>query len=473
MQTELVIQKKGFLGKFIGNKAFYKMVFAVAIPIMIQNGITNFVSLLDNIMVGLVGEEQMNGVAIVNQLFFIFNLGIFGAVSGAGIFTAQYFGKGDNDGVVQTFRFKLMTAVVISAVAAGIFALFYQPLIKLFISMDLSLGENAAKADATFNFGVSYMWVMLVGLLPFALSQAYSGTLRETGHTVLPMVAGFAAVAVNCVGNYLLIFGKFGCPELGVVGAAIASVASRFVELGMLIVATHSSKKIDCGKGVFARFFHVDKELVRKIFLKGAPLFVNEVVWATGMTLLTLCYSMRGLSAVAAYSISSTVVNVFNIAYMALGNSVGIIVGKYLGAGDVETAQDVDNKMIAFSVMTGLVLGALLAATSWLFPMAYNVSDEAKRIAASFLLITGCLMPLHGFLHSCYFTLRCGGKTLITFLYDSVFVCVVNVPLAFALVKLTNLDVTWVYLIANGIEVFKAVLGFVMLRKKIWINKIV
>ena len=127
MQTELVIQKKGFLGKFIGNKAFYKMVFAVAIPIMIQNGITNFVSLLDNIMVGLVGEDQMNGVAIVNQLFFIFNLGIFGAVSGAGIFTAQYFGKGDNDGVVQTFRFKLMTAVVISAVAAGIFALFYQP----------------------------------------------------------------------------------------------------------------------------------------------------------------------------------------------------------------------------------------------------------------------------------------------------------------------------------------------------------
>lgn len=473
MQTEFGINKKGFLGKFIGNKAFYKMVFAVAIPIMIQNGITNFVSLLDNIMVGAVGENQMNGVAIVNQLFFIFNLGIFGAVSGAGIFTAQYYGKGDNDGVVQTFRFKLMTAVVISAFAVGIFALFYKPLINLFISMDLSVGSNAEAAQATYNFGEQYMWVMIIGLLPFALSQAYGGTLRETGHTVLPMIAGFAAVAVNCVGNYMLIFGKFGCPELGVVGAAIASVASRFVELAILIVATHASKNIDCGKGVYKRFFHVDGKLARNIFAKGSPLFVNEVLWATGMTLLALCYSKRGLSAVAAYSISSTVVNVFNIAYMALGNSVGIIVGKYLGAGDIETAQDVDNRLIAFSVMTGLVLGVLLAATSWLFPLAYNVSDESKRIASTFLLITGCLMPLHGFLHSCYFTLRCGGKTLITFLYDSVFVCCVNVPIAFLLVSFTDLDVTLVYLIANGIEVFKAVLGFVMLRKKIWINKIV
>lgn len=461
--------KKGFFSRFIGDKAFYKMVFAVAIPIMIQNGITNFVSLLDNIMVGQVGQEQMSGVSIVNQLLFIFNLGIFGAMSGAGIFTAQYHGKGDTEGIVQTFRFKLMTAVLISAAAVVGLALFHKPLISLY----LNDGSYTGDLTATLGYGVDYIWVMLIGLLPFALSQAYGGTLRETGHTVLPMVAGFAAVGVNCIGNYLLIFGKFGCPELGVVGAAIASVISRFVELAILIVATHANKKIDCGKGLYSRFFHVDKQLVGKIFQKGSPLFFNELLWATGMSVLAMCYSMRGLDAVAAYSISSTVVNVFNIAYMALGNSVGIIVGKYLGAGDIEKAQDVDRKMIAFSVVTGFVMGALLAATSSLFPMGYKATAEAKQIAADFLLITGCLMPLHSFLHSCYFTLRCGGKTWITFLYDSVFVCLVNVPIAFALVKLTDLSVVCVYLIANGVELFKAILGFVMLKKKIWINKIV
>ena len=467
----LTVKKKSWLSRFIGDKAFYKMVFAVAIPIMLQNGITNFVSLLDNIMVGQVGQDQMNGVAIVNQLLFIFNLGIFGAVSGAGIFTAQYHGKGDDEGVVQTFRFKIWVAFGITAAAVAVLAAFHKQLINLYLTVD---SQYQGDLGAILNYGTDYLWVMLLGLLPFALSQAYGGTLRETGHTVLPMVAGLAAVCVNCVGNYLLIFGKLGCPELGVVGAAIATVTSRFVELAILVVATHArSDKFTCGKGLYRRFFHVDGTLAVNIFKKGSPLFINELFWATGMSVLAMCYSMRGPDAVAAYSMSSTVVNVFNIAYMALGNSVGIIVGKYLGAGDIETAQEVDVKMIAFSVMMGLVMGALLAATSSLFPMGYKVSDEAKRIAATFLLITGCLMPLHGFLHSCYFTLRCGGKTLITLLYDSVFVCVVNVPIAFILARLTAWDVVWIYLAANGIEVLKAVLGYIMLKKKIWINRIV
>ena len=465
------VKKKSWLSRFIGDKAFYKMVFAVAVPIMLQNGITNFVSLLDNIMVGQVGQDQMNGVAIVNQLIFIFNLGIFGAVSGAGIFTAQFFGKDDNDGVVQTFRYKLWIVTIITVVAATVLGVFGDALINLYLTDN---SQYQGDVGAILDYGKQYMFVMMIGLLPFALTQAYGGTLRETGHTVLPMVAGFVAVGVNCSLNYLLIFGKLGCPELGVVGAAVATVTSRFVELAILLVATHARPdKYACGKGLFRCFFHIDKDLAVNIVKKGSPLFFNELCWSTGMSVLAMCYSMRGPDAVAAYSISSTVINVFNMAYMALGNAVGIIVGKYLGAGDVETAQDADTKLIAFSVFTGFVMGVLLVCTSSLFPMGYKVSDEAKRIAATFLLMTGCLMPMQGFLHSCYFTLRCGGKTLITMLYDSVFVCVVNVPLAFALAKLTNWDVTWIYLAANGVEVLKAVLGYVMLRKKIWINRIV
>lgn len=455
--------------RFIGDKAFYAMVFAVAVPIMIQNGITNFVSLLDNIMVGQIGTEQMSGVSIVNQLIFIFNLATFGAVSGAGIFTAQFHGKDDNDGVVQTFRFKLMTVVLLALVAIGIFAAFSDELIGLY----LNDGSVEGDLELTLAFGKQYIAIMLWGLVPFAISQAYGGTLRETGHTVLPMVAGFAAVGVNGIGNYLLIYGKFGCPELGVEGAAIASVISRFVELAILLIATHTDKTITCKNGLYRRFFHIDKALAKNILVKGSPLFINELFWSLGSSALAYCYSLRGLDVVAGYSISSTVINCFSIAYIALGNSVGIIVGKYLGAGQTELAEEYDVKLIAFAVVMGGFMGAILAATSGLFPQVYNTTAETKQIAASFLLITGCIMPMHGFLHSCYFTLRSGGKTLITLLYDSGFVCLVNVPIAFCLAKFTELDVRWIYLAANGVEVFKSLLGYVMLKRKIWVNKIV
>ena len=176
--------------KYIGNAAFYKMALAVAIPIMIQNGITNFVSLLDNIMVGRVGTEQMTGVAIVNQLIFVFNLAIFGAVSGAGIFGAQYYGKGDWDGVRQTFRFKLLVCTALTVLGAGIFLLFGEDLILLYLKGDGSPEQIAA----SLGYAKEYLLIMLVGFIPFTLSQCYSGTLRETGQTVVPMVAGVVSV---------------------------------------------------------------------------------------------------------------------------------------------------------------------------------------------------------------------------------------------------------------------------------------
>lgn len=219
------------LKKYIGDKKFYKTVLAVALPIMLQNGITNFVSLLDNIMVGQEGKLQMSGVAIVNQLIFIFNLAIFGAVSGAGIFTSQFHGKGDEEGIRQTLRFKYIVCTVIAVAAIAIFAFFGEPLIKLFLRTEGEVFDPdlaAREMAETLGYGKQYLAVMLIGLIPFAISQALSGTMRETEHTVSPMVAGLIAVAVNCIGNYILIFGNFGAPKLGVVGAAIATVASRF-----------------------------------------------------------------------------------------------------------------------------------------------------------------------------------------------------------------------------------------------------
>ncbi len=227
--------------KYFGDKKFYAMVLAVAMPIMIQNAITNFVGLLDNIMVGRVGELPMSGVAIVNQLLFVFNLCIFGAVSGPGIFTAQFHGARDDEGIRHTFRFKLMICGMIATVGICLFAFASEPLISLYLK-----GEGTPEdIAATLFYGKEYLKIMLWGLVPFALTNIYSGTLRETGETMVPMTGGIAAVLVNLFFNYVLIFGHFGLPAMGVKGAAVATVISRYVELAIVAGWTHlnSAKK--------------------------------------------------------------------------------------------------------------------------------------------------------------------------------------------------------------------------------------
>lgn len=199
------------LKKYIGDRKFYATAMAVAVPIMIQNAITNFVGMLDNIMVGQVGTAQMSGVAIVNQLLFVFNLCIFGAVSGAGIFTAQFAGSRDHEGVRHTFRFKILVCVLLTVLGTALFLVAGEPLVRLYLK-----GEGKAQdADLFLGYGMDYLKVMLFGLLPFALANAYSGTLRETGQTLVPMAAGIGAVLVNLVLNYVLIFGHFGAPAMG------------------------------------------------------------------------------------------------------------------------------------------------------------------------------------------------------------------------------------------------------------------
>ena len=225
---------KKLLKKYIGDKAFYAMVLGVVVPIMIQNGITNFVSLLDNIMVGRVGTEQMSGVAIVNQLFFVFNLGIFGVLSGAGIFGAQFYGCGKQDGVCHTFRFKLISISLVTLFSCLLFYFAGDELISLYLHEEE--GTDPAALAAALQYGRDYLFVMLIGIPPLALCQCYTSTLRECGETVLPMKASLIAVTVNMCLNGLLIFGLLGFPRLGVVGAAIATVIARYVEMVIVIV---------------------------------------------------------------------------------------------------------------------------------------------------------------------------------------------------------------------------------------------
>lgn len=463
---------KSFFKKFIGNKAFYKMVLAVAVPIMIQNGITNLVSLLDNLMVGRVGMEEMSGVAIVNQLIMVFNLCIFGGVSGAGIFTAQYFGQKDEEGIRNTFRFKLIITTVITFIALGIFILFDDPLITLYLNESDASGSQG-DLQATLEFGKIYLKIILLGLPAFMIQQSYSSTLRETGHTFVPMVAGVIAVAVNLIINALLIYGIGFFPKLGVAGAALGTSISRYVEAAIVIIWAHCHKKdLSYLKGVY-RITKLPARLGWKIFVTCIPLLFNEGMWSAGNAAMLKNYSERGLNAVAGLNIANTIINLFAVVFLALGMSVAIVVGKILGSGKLEEAKETATKMIAFSVMSSAVIGVVAFFTARYFPMLYDATDSAKNIAKELIMVQAVFLPQMAFINAAYFTMRSGGKTFVTFLFDSVFMWIVSVPLTFILSKYTNMYVVNIFIAVQLADVIKTTVGLVLIKKGVWVQNIV
>ena len=453
----------------IGDRAFYRRLFTVMLPILTQNLITNFVNLLDNVMVGQVGTEPMSGVAIVNQLLFVFNLCIFGGLAGAGIFTAQFFGKNDNKGVADTFRGKLYIALGVLAVAFFVFIGFGEELILSFIHE----GQENLDMAATLAYGKDYLRIMLLQLLPFAVMQIYAGTLRETGETLLPMKAGIAAVLVNLLGNYILIFGKLGAPALGVAGAAIATVLSRYVECLIVVLWTHTHKR-RCPyiHGVYTSL-RIPAELAKKIAVMGLPLLVNELLWAGGMTVLNQCYSVRGLEVVSAINISTAVSNLFFCAFISMGNTVAIMVGQLLGAGKLEQAVDEDRKLIAFAVALCAAVGVVMALLAPAIPQVYNTTDTVKRLAEELLFVIAVTMPVHGFNNACFFTLRSGGKTLITFVFDSVYIWVLCIPLAFVLSRFTAVPILPMFIAVQLLDLVKVAMGFVLVKKQMWVKNLV
>lgn len=465
----MISTKNSLKNYLIGDKDFYKKVIMIIVPIIVQTTITNVVNLMDNIMVGRVGTLEMSAVAIVNQLIFVFNLCIFGGISGAGIFGTQYAGAKDDEGVRNCFRIKFYIALSVLVIAIGIFLFIPEALINLYISE----GSSAADAASTLHHGTSYLRIMIIGLIPFTITQIYSGSLRETGETKIPMYGSVMAIILNTVFNLLLIFGLCGFPRLGVVGAAIATVISRTLEMLLIVFCAHRrTDKFRFLKGAF-KSFRIPKDLSVKILKKGSPILVNELLWSMGVAMYLQCYSVRGLDVVAAANIASTVTNLFNVFFIATGNAVAIMAGQHLGANEIEKAKQTVWRLITLSFAVCTILGGILALLSSAIPNIYNTEPEVKHLAQSFLLVTAAMMPIVSLCYNSYFAIRSGGKTIITFIFDSGFMWVIAVPVAFFLSNYSSLNIVTVYAFVNGVEIIKAFIGFALLKKGVWTSNIV
>ena len=456
--------------RFIGDKAFYKAVLVIFLPVILQNFVTTFVNLLDNMMVGQLGTMQFSGVSIVNNLITVYNLVLFGTMAAVGIFSAQYAGSGDHKGVRQCVHLKLFAGLLIFLIGLAVFKCFGTPLISLYLDESTN---TAAEIAETLTSALQYLQIMLIGLCPFAFSQSMSSTLRENGDTFLPMIGSVSAVIVNFVFNYLLIFGHFGFPRLGVQGAAIATVLSRFVELGVLLTGTFARKAKYGFMNADVPFLYIPFELIRKVIVQGSPLVLNELLYSVITATVVQCYSTRGLTAVAAVNITQTITHLFTIAVYGMGQSISIMVGHALGAGDHETARAYDRQLIALSVTLCTILGVIMFMVSPAIPAIYNTSAEVKELACSLLRISACMLPVQAVYIGCYMTLRSGGKTVLTLAFDSGSLLLLSLPVAYCLSHFTALPIFFVYLFVTLCDVPKGILGLTLVAKGIWVNTIV
>lgn len=454
--------------KLIGNKAFYLSVLTIALPIMLQNAVTSFVGLLDNLMVGRLGTLPMSGVSVVNTLLNIFYLITYATINASGLFLAQYCGKEDNEGMANCFRIKIYTTIILLVIGLVVFGCFGKKLIALYL-----LNNSADVIDTTLVIALSYLKIMLVGLVPFVFYCCISFSLRETGETVLPMVASITAVIVNLVLNYCLIFGHFGFMALGSDGAAYATVVSRFVELFIVLFFMFLNRdKVHFLDGLLSRF-SVPIDLLQNIIIKGGPLILNEVFYAVGMAAVSQCYSYRGIDAVAAVNITTTISNLSSVATIAMGNAIAIMVGQRLGAGEIEKAKEIDNQLIFFSFCLNILVGFVLYLLSPLIPQLYNTSDEIRMIARRMIVVLALYQPIMSLYISSYFTVRSGGNTMLTFVFDGFFTVLVSLPVAFTLSHFTGLGIVEIYLITLMADLIKAFLGIYLILKGGWAKNII
>ena len=444
------------------DRSLRNSILGIAIPIALQNLITYMTGMMDTVMLGQLGEVELSGASLANQFGTVYMVLTFGIASGTNVLLSQYWGKGDTRSIRSILSIMYRVTLALSLLFTAAARFFPELILSLFSSDPLVIAA-----------GSRYLALVCFSYTLNGMTNVMLMSLRSVGTVGISILVYSSSFFANTALNWVLIFGKLGFPALGMEGAAIATVISRYVEAAIILVHTHRRREQNpFVEGLYSTL-KVPGNLVRKILIKGTPLLLNETLWAAGMAMLSQCYSVRGLNVIAAQNISSTIGNVFNIVFIALGDSVAIIVGQLLGAGKMEEARDHDNKLIAFSVFCCTCVALLMLVLAPLFPMLYNTEADVRELAKYFIMINAVFMPQNAFLHASYFTLRSGGKTIVTFLFDSVFIWCVSVTIAFTLSRFTSLPVTAVFILVQMGDIIKCIIGFVLVKKGVWMQNIV
>lgn len=445
----------------IKNRDLMRMMGKLALPIAAQSLIGSSLSLIDNLMIGSLGELELNAVGVSVQLFFINWMLLFGFTSGTATFISQFYGVGDIKSIKKTTGFGL-------TVAGGIGLMFF------FVGM--AFPEYVLRIFTRFpeviELGVVYIRTGAPCFLFLAITQPFTVALRATQQTKLPLYASVTALVLNTFLNYVLIFGKFGAPALGVQGAALATSIARFVEMSIILFIVFGRKNIVAGK--LSEYFSYGKELAMRIVKNALPTTINETMWGLGTSLYVAAFARIGITAGAAIQACNTISNMFSLAAFSVGDAVLILVGQKLGEGKPELAYEMSKKMVVAGLIIGAIAGVGLIAAGEPLLSLFEFTEEGADAAMKILIIYGALMwlNLYNGIHITG-TLRCGGDTRFAMFTEVGTVWLIGVPAAF----LTSLYFGWpVYFALLAVKSEELVKGIILTKRylsKKWLNNVI
>ncbi|HHY82505.1 MAG TPA: MATE family efflux transporter [Clostridiales bacterium] len=443
------------------DRKFYKTLWMLAIPIAAQNFVGSTVNMVDTVMIGQLGEVEIAAVGQANQLFFLFALMMFGINSGAAIFTAQFWGVRDIKNIRKVLGLGLLTAGGGAAVFA-VLALLFPELIMHIYSND----------PAVIDAGARYLRIVGWSYIPTAISFSYASVLRSTEQPKLPMMLSMVSLLTNALLNYAFIFGKLGFPEMGIEGAALATLIARILETGMMLFFVYIGKYVPAAR--LREMLDLSRDFIASFFRTSAPVILNETFWAMGVSIYSVIYGQIGTNAVAAVNISGTVINIAMVLFQGMANAAAVMIGNRIGAGDEEKAYEYAKKLLILGPAFAVVTGCLLMLTGSFFVNFFSVTAEVSIYAVRILIVFGLVMPIKVFnMINIVGVLRSGGDTKYSLVLDTVGVWFISIPLGMLSGLVLHLPVYWVYLLVALEEVFKLIFGLYRFRSKKWINNLV
>ena len=443
------------------DKVFLKTMITLAIPITLQNLITSSLNLVDNVMIGKLGETAIASVGLANQYFFIFTLCIMGINAGANIFMAQFWGKKDIKNIKKILGIDI-TVGFIATMLFGLAAFLFPEQIMSILSKDKEV----------IALGAGYLRIVAISTIFVNLSQCFSSALRSTAQPSAPMYASLIGVLSNAFLNWVFIFGNLGVKPMGVAGAAIATTIARVIELFYILISVYLRKNIVASN--FKELFSFNFKDIKGYFNVSTSVILNELVWSLGMTAYTVSYSFIGTRAVATMQIANTLNNMFMVLCTGLGAAAAIIVGNKIGADDEKTAIDYSKKIGIISPLVGVILGIVIWISATIIVKPFDVTPETYIDTVKILRIMAIFSPLRFFSTVMIIgVFRGGGDTLYTMLLQLGTVWFYAVPVAFFAAIVLKASVEVVFFLICLEEAIKIFFSVSRLKSCKWVRNVI
>lgn len=442
------------------DSRFLRKALMIACPVALQGMLNTVVNLVDTLMIGTLGATAIAAVGLANKVFFVFSLLVFGIVSGSGVLAAQFWGSGDVKNIRKVLGLSLLLAM------GG--ALFF--VVPAMVCPQAVMRIFTTSRDSI-ELGAEYLRIAAMTYPFIALTNVYVAMLRAVNKVVFPVIGSCIAIAINICLNYVLIFGKFGAPVLGVQGAALATLVARVIEIMLMLGYVYIKKMpIACGP---SGLFGWPAAFVRKFAVTSAPVIANEFMWGLGTTMYSLAYGRMGDEAVAAITIATTIQDIVVVLFQGLSAATAVILGNELGAGKLKRAEKYATQFFILQFMVTAAAALIVVGIRQPIISLYNITPEVAGNVSLCILIFAAYMPSKMFNYvNVVGVLRSGGDTRMCLFLDTSGVWLIGVPLAFLGALVWRLPIYTVYGLVMLEEIYKTVLGYIRYRQKKWLRNL-